>query len=156
VGSARRRQKLLLCAHDGRLAGGARLLAGGSVAAVLIGPARMGSFGGLKWWSVSPWSPLFFSILFSILFSLFPSSIWIRIWIQTCAKFIRNYIVKLRGIKSENIVSLCIIYSPFLLISFNPSPHYQYYIFIHFITIVLNAQTKLQQDALSFILVSLV
>jgi hypothetical protein len=57
---------------------------------------------------------------------------------------------------AEMIVSLCIIYSPFLLISFNPPPHYQYYIFIHFITIVLNAQTKLQQDALSFILVSLV
>jgi hypothetical protein len=37
------------------------------------------SFGRLKWWSVSPWSHLFFSILFSILFSLFPSSIWITI-----------------------------------------------------------------------------
>jgi integral membrane sensor domain MASE1 len=67
-------------------------------------------------------------------------------------KFIPNYFVKLRSTNSENIIFLYYIhsflFSPF---SFNSSPHYHYYIFIHFIIIGLNAQTKLQYDAMVYL-----
>jgi hypothetical protein len=54
--------------------------------------------------------------------------------------------VKLRSTKSENKIFLLyyilsFLFSPF---SFNSSSHHHYYIFVHFIIIVLNAQTKLQ------------
>ena len=68
-------------------------------------------------------------------------------------KFILNYFAKLRSTNSENIIFfplyyiLSFLFSPF---SFNSSPHYHYYIFIHFIIIGLNAQTKLQYDAMVY------
>jgi hypothetical protein len=60
--------------------------------------------------------------------------------------------VKLRSTNSENKIFLYIIYYIFFspLFPFS-SPHYHYYIFIHFIIIVLNAQTKLQYDAMVYL-----
>ena len=65
-----------------------------------------------------PFSFLYFEIQFEF-----------RIWIQTCAKFILNYIVKLRSTNSKNIISLYIVYSPFL---FSPFP-----LILHLIIIII-------------------
>ena len=77
---------------------------------------------------------VFYSFLFYNLFSFlfFQVHFEFRIWIQT-SNFILNYFIKFKSTNSENIISLYIIYSPFSFppISFNSSPHYHYYIFIH-------------------------
>jgi hypothetical protein len=60
---------------------------------------------------------LFF--LFYFLFTFIYSQIQFELQILNSKfpKFIHNYVVKLRSTNSENIISLCIIYSPFLLFS---------------------------------------
>jgi hypothetical protein len=64
--------------------------------------------------------------------------------------------VKLRSTKSENKFFLYIIYSPFFSPLFPLILHLIIIIifFIHFIIIVLNAQTKLQYDAMVYLCLS--
>jgi hypothetical protein len=88
-----------------------------------------------------------FILLYFIIYSPFSISKFtlnFEFEFKLVSNFILNYFIKFKSINSENIISLYIIYSPFSFppISFNSSPHYHYYIFIHFITIVLKCTTN--------------